>query len=107
MEENLYDMYLAGGKDFAQTKTNDSNNNDQNGIRMISLTQDGMYLTAFWSRCICGFGIENRFDPIYVMENIIPQFDPDYNYKIVNNNLENLEKETKRICIEVENKWKK
>ena len=83
MEENLYDMYLAGGKDFAQTKTNDSNNNDQNGIRMISLTQDGMYLTAFWSRCICGFGIENRFDPIYVMENIIPQFDPDYNYKIV------------------------
>ena len=31
----------------------------------------------------------------------------DYDYKIVNNNLENLEKETKRICIEVENKWKK
>lgn len=31
----------------------------------------------------------------------------DYDYKIVNNNLENLEKETKRICIEVGNKWKK
>ena len=37
----------------------------------LVLTDDGMHLTAFWARLLCGCGTDGRFDPIFVMENII------------------------------------
>ena len=49
----------------------------------IVLTEDGMNLTAFWSRLLCGCGTDGRFEPIFVMENIIPLFDNTFNYRIV------------------------
>ena len=49
----------------------------------IVLTDDGMNLTAFWTRLLCGCGTDGRFEPIYVMENIIPLFDSSFNYEIV------------------------
>ena len=49
----------------------------------LVLTDDGMHLTAFWARLLCGCGTDGRFDPIYVMENIIPLFDSSYNFEIV------------------------
>ena len=52
----------------------------------IVLTDDGMHLTAFWARLLCGCGTDGRFEPIYVMENIIPLFDSSFNYEIVETN---------------------
>ncbi|EID84069.1 hypothetical protein MSI_24910 [Treponema sp. JC4] len=52
----------------------------------IVLTDDGMHLTAFWARLLCGCGTDGRFEPIYVMENIIPLFDSSFNYEIVEAN---------------------
>ena len=49
----------------------------------IVLTDDGMNLTAFWTRLLCGCGTDGKFEPIYVMENIIPLFDKSFNYEIV------------------------
>jgi hypothetical protein len=49
----------------------------------LVLTDDGMHLTAFWARLLCGCGTDGRFDPIYVMENIIPLFDKSFNYEII------------------------
>ncbi len=49
----------------------------------IVLTDDGMNLTAFWTRLLCGCGTDGRFEPVYVMENIIPLFDSSFNYEIV------------------------
>lgn len=51
--------------------------------KAIVLTDDGMNLTAFWARLLCGCGTDGRFEPIFVMENIIPLFDNSYNYEIV------------------------
>ncbi len=52
----------------------------------IVLTDDGMHLTAFWARLLCGCGTDGRFEPIFVMENIIPIFDSSFNYEIVEAN---------------------
>lgn len=52
----------------------------------IVLTDDGMHLTAFWARLLCGCGTDGRFEPIFVMENIIPLFDSSFNYDIVEAN---------------------
>lgn len=49
----------------------------------IVLTDDGMHLAAFWTRLLCGCGTDGRFDPVFVMENIIPLFDSSFNYEIV------------------------
>ena len=49
----------------------------------IVLTDDGMNLTAFWTRLLCGCGTDGKFEPIYVMENIIPLVDKSFNYEIV------------------------
>ena len=49
----------------------------------IVLTDDGMNLTAFWTRLLCGCGTDGRFEPVYVMENIIPLFDKSFNYEIL------------------------
>lgn len=49
----------------------------------LVLTENGMHLTAFWSRLLCGCGLEERFDPIFVMENVIPCFDKSFNYRII------------------------
>ena len=49
----------------------------------IVLTDDGMNLTAFWTRLLCGCGTDGRFEPVYVKENIIPLFDKSFNYEIV------------------------
>ena len=52
----------------------------------IVLTDDGMHLTAFWARLLCGCGTDGRFEPTFVMENIIPLFDSSFNYEIVEAN---------------------
>lgn len=71
MEEQYYEQV-----DFKKTKNNC-------GAKAIVLTENGMCLTAFWSRLICGYNINEQFEPIHVMENIIPLFDPSFNYEIV------------------------
>lgn len=48
----------------------------------IVLTKDGMQVTAFWSRMVCGCGLDGRFDPLVVLEHIIPSFDRTFNYQI-------------------------
>ena len=49
----------------------------------IVLTDDGMNLTAFLTRLLCWCGTDGRFEPVYVMENIIPLFDKSFNYEIL------------------------
>ncbi|MBR6143757.1 MAG: hypothetical protein IKQ23_05675 [Treponema sp.] len=49
----------------------------------IVLTEDGMQITAFWSRLLSGCGTDGKFDPVFVMENIIPLFDNTFNYRVV------------------------
>lgn len=71
MEEQHYEQV-----DFNKTKNNC-------GAKAIVLTENGMCLTAFWSRLICGYNINEQFEPIHVMENILPIFDPSFNYEII------------------------
>lgn len=56
---------------------------DGNCARAIVLSEDGMRVAAFWSRLLCGCGTEGTFEPVFVMENIIPLFDTSFNYEIV------------------------
>ena len=55
----------------------------QQNAEAIVLTEDGMHITAFWSRLLCGCGRNGRFEPIFVMENIIPLVDCSFNYRII------------------------
>ena len=55
----------------------------QQNAEAIVLTEDGMHITAFWSRLLCGCGRNGRFEPIFVMENIIPLVDNTFNYRII------------------------
>ncbi|MBP5603819.1 MAG: hypothetical protein J6X78_13935 [Treponema sp.] len=55
----------------------------QQNAEAIVLTEDGMHITAFWSRLLCGCGKSGRFKPIFVMENIIPLVDSTFNYRII------------------------
>lgn len=54
--------------------------------RAIVLSDNGMHLAAFWTRILSGSGISGQFDPVFVMEIVIPQFDPLFNYRIVEQN---------------------
>lgn len=56
---------------------------EQKQTETLVLTEDGMHITAFWSRILCGCGTEGTFEPIFVMENIIPLFDSTFNYRII------------------------
>lgn len=50
----------------------------------LVLTDSGCRLTAFWTRMFCGCGsIEQNFEPVFVMENILPLIDKSFNYIIV------------------------
>lgn len=49
----------------------------------IVLTEEGINLTAFWTRVLSGCGTNGKFEPIFVMENVIPVIDKTFNYKIV------------------------
>lgn len=55
----------------------------QQNAEAIVLAEDGMHITAFWSRLLCGCGRNGRFEPIFVMENLIPLFDSTFNYRII------------------------
>lgn len=52
-------------------------------IHTLVLSDEGKNLTAFWVRYICGYGLDTSFNPIYVLENVIPQFDSSFNYIII------------------------
>ena len=57
---------------------------DEQTAETINLSDEGINLTAFWSRVLCDCMTGNeRFDPIEVMENIIPLFDQSFNYRVV------------------------
>lgn len=49
----------------------------------LVLTENGIHLTAFWARLLSGCGTDEKFDPIFVMENVITRFDSSFNYEIV------------------------
>lgn len=49
----------------------------------LVLTENGIHLTAFWARLLSGCGTDGKFDPIFVMENVITRFDSSFNYEIV------------------------
>ena len=44
-------------------------------LTTLVLSKDGVNLAAFWARMLTGFGFNKRFNPLYVMENIVPNFD--------------------------------
>jgi hypothetical protein len=52
-------------------------------LPVLVLTQDGVYLIAFWARVLTGHGFEKKFNPINVMENIVPIFDSSFNFHII------------------------
>ena len=43
-------------------------------LTTLVLSKDGVNLAAFWARMLTGFGFNKRFNPLYVMENIVPNF---------------------------------
>lgn len=56
---------------------------NENSIPTLVLSDEGKNLTAFWVRFLCGYGLDKKFDPLFVMENIIPKFDPTFNFLII------------------------
>lgn len=55
-------------------------------LPVLVLSEDGVNLAAFWARIFTGFGFDKKFNPIYVMENFLPTFDPSFNYIIMEEN---------------------
>ena len=55
-------------------------------LTTLVLSKDGVNLAAFWARMLTGFGFNKRFNPLYVMENIVPNFDSSFNYSIIEEN---------------------
>ncbi len=69
-----------------QTKTelrSNTQKNTKNEAEAIVLTDDGMRLAAFWSRILSGCGFDGNFNPLHVMENVIPQIDKSFNYRVI------------------------
>ena len=69
-----------------QANENETQNNSKNagkGAEAIVLTDSGIRLAAFWSRILSGCGFDGSFNPVHVMENVIPLVDSSFNYQIV------------------------
>ncbi len=67
MEANQYDV---------ENKTNEAN-------RTLVLTDNGIKLLAFWIRLVIDSQTEEKFNPLKVLETIIPKYDQSFNYKII------------------------
>ena len=67
---------------MTEKNRNDVVENEQ-AIHTLVLSEEGKSLTAFWLRHLCGYGLNKSFNPIYVLENVIPKFDSSFNYIII------------------------
>lgn len=61
---------------------NDIEENEQ-GTEALVLSDEGMRIMAFWMVLLFRCVKDGRFDPIFLMENIIPIFDGSFNYEII------------------------
>lgn len=59
---------------------------DEQQTETLILTEDGIQIAAFWTVFLCRNSKDGRFDPLFVMENILPLFDSTFNYRIVKKN---------------------
>ncbi len=66
-----------------ENETQNNNGNEGKGAEAIVLTDGGIRLAAFWSRVLSGCGFDGSFNPVHVMENVIPLVDSSFNYQIV------------------------
>ncbi len=66
-----------------QAHKNNTAENIKNEAEAIVLTDDGMRLAAFWSRILSGCGFDGNFNPLHVMENVIPIIDKSFNYCVI------------------------
>ena len=48
----------------------------------LVLSEDEIKIASFWSHLLCTATTNQKFDPLFVMENIIPCFDRTFNYLI-------------------------
>lgn len=48
----------------------------------LVLSEDEIKIASFWSHLLCTATTNRKFDPLFVMENIIPRFDRTFNYLI-------------------------
>lgn len=48
----------------------------------LVLSENEIKITSFWSHLLCTATTNKKFDPLFVMENIIPSFDRTFNYLI-------------------------
>lgn len=48
----------------------------------LVLSENEIKITSFWSHLLCTAATNQKFEPLFVMENIIPRFDRTFNYLI-------------------------
>lgn len=48
----------------------------------LVLSESEIKITSFWSHLLCTAATNQKFEPLFVMENIIPRFDRTFNYLI-------------------------
>lgn len=48
----------------------------------LVLSENEIKIASFWSHLLCTATTNQKFDPLFVMENIIPRFDRTFNYLI-------------------------
>lgn len=48
----------------------------------LVLSENEIKITSFWSHLLCTAATNQKFEPLFVMENIIPSFDRTFNYLI-------------------------
>ena len=48
----------------------------------LVLSENEIKIASFWSHLLCTAATNQKFDPLFVMENIIPRFDRTFNYLI-------------------------
>lgn len=52
-------------------------------VPVLVLTDTGIYRMAYWLRLLAGCEKDTQFNPIYVMENVLPSLISPYNYKVI------------------------
>ncbi len=56
--------------------------NDAKVAETLVLSEEEIKITSFWSHILFTSCTNRKFDPLFVMENIIPQLDKSFNYVI-------------------------
>ena len=52
-------------------------------VETVKLNSEQTKLAAFWARVFCGCNLDDTFNPVFVMENVLGFYDKSFSYEII------------------------